>query len=94
SIRPLGKRALKMSASLVSLPQQAIQHVPQKPSAPKISLNKAPPPITGFDRRTYEGKQWLLDAAERVQNNADRYEAQLGQCRADLEMGWFGRLLS
>ncbi len=48
---------------------------------------------TGFDRRTYEGKQWLLDAAERVQNNADRYEAQLGQCRADLEMSWFGRLL-
>jgi hypothetical protein len=26
--------------------------VPQKASAPKISLNKAPPPITGFDRRT------------------------------------------
>lgn len=49
---------------------------------------------TGFDRRTYEGKQWLLDAADRVQRNADRYEAQLGQCRADLEMSWFGRLLN
>ena len=48
---------------------------------------------TGFERRTYDGKQWLLDAADRVQRNADRYESQLTQCRDALEMTWFGRLL-
>ena len=40
SIRPLGKRALKMSAASVSLPKQSVHVLTQKASTPKISLNK------------------------------------------------------
>lgn len=47
----------------------------------------------GYQRGTYLGKQWLIDAAGRVQANATRYEAQLNGCRADLDRGWLRRLL-
>jgi hypothetical protein len=47
----------------------------------------------GFRRRTYQGKGWLLDAARSVQNNADRYEAQLQGCERELGRSWLMRLL-
>jgi hypothetical protein len=48
----------------------------------------------GYQRRTYTDKQWLIDAANRVQSNSERFEAQLNSCRRELEKNWFQRLLS
>jgi len=49
---------------------------------------------TGFSRRSYSGKQWLLDAAARVQSGAERYGLQFRQCEQELGRNWFERLLS
>jgi hypothetical protein len=49
---------------------------------------------TGFERRTYEGKAWLIDIANKVQANTNLYERQLAQCESDLSRGWFRRLFS
>ena len=46
----------------------------------------------GFSRGTWRDKDWLLQAAENVQGNADRYTAQLQGCRRDLDRNWFMRL--
>lgn len=46
----------------------------------------------GYSRGTYRDKDWLLQAARNVQNNADRYTTQLQGCRRDLERNWFMRL--
>lgn len=46
----------------------------------------------GYSRGTYRDKDWLLQAARNVQNNADRYMTQLQGCRRDLERNWFMRL--
>ena len=81
SIRPLGKRARKMSAALVSLPQQAIQPVPRKASAPKISLNQGPPPITGFDRRT---EQKLTRGNVEIESRLDLHGMDLEEARIRL----------
>jgi len=48
----------------------------------------------GFQRGTYRSKQWLLDAANRVLANSNRFADQLSACRHDLEKNWFQRLLS
>ena len=49
---------------------------------------------TGFNRGTYQDKQWLLNVANNVQANATRYEQQYAGCRRDLGKGWFRRVLS
>ena len=38
----------------------------------------------GYERRTYRNKQWLLQAARRVQNRSDEYRAQLQACGSKL----------
>lgn len=47
---------------------------------------------TGFARATYADKPWLLDTAARVQNNADRYQAQIDRCADELGKNWWQRL--
>jgi DNA-nicking Smr family endonuclease len=81
SIRPLGMRALKMSASSVSLPKQPVQILPQKTSAPKISLNKSPPPIAGFDRRT---EQKLMRGKVEIESRLDLHGVGLEEARMRL----------
>ena len=48
----------------------------------------------GFQRGSFRRKEWLLQAADRVQSNATRFGNQLAACRADLDKNWFQRLLS
>ncbi|MDA1371958.1 MAG: hypothetical protein O2971_14495 [Proteobacteria bacterium] len=48
----------------------------------------------GYQRGTYRGKQWLVDAANRVQSNSQRFSSQLAQCRRELDKNWFQRLIS
>jgi DNA-nicking Smr family endonuclease len=80
-IRPLGKSALKASTSPVSLPKQSIQFAPQKASAPKLSLSKAPPPITGFDRRT---EQKLMRGKVEIESRLDLHGLGLEEARMRL----------
>ncbi len=49
---------------------------------------------TGFARRTFEGKQWLIDVANKVQANANLYERQYTECERDLSRRWYERLFS
>lgn len=49
---------------------------------------------TGFARRSYAGKQWLIDVAGNVQANANLYESQYATCERDLNRGWYERLFS
>ncbi len=37
----------------------------------------------GFNRRTYQKKQWLLRVADKVQRRSDRYRGQLAACEAE-----------
>ncbi len=46
----------------------------------------------GFARGTYRDKPWLLNVADRVQANADRYAGQYAQCREDLARPWWQRI--
>jgi len=48
---------------------------------------------TGFARKSYSGKPWLLEAATRVQTRSQRYREQYQGCRASLKPGFFGRLM-
>ena len=48
----------------------------------------------GFQRGSYRGKQWLIEAANRVQMNSERFNSQLDGCRKELEKGWLRRLFS
>lgn len=48
----------------------------------------------GYQRRSFANKGWLLSAASRVQDNADRYAGQLSECRSELDKSWWRRLLS
>ena len=45
----------------------------------------------GYARRTYADKPWLLETADRVQANADRYAAQYAQCHERLSRPWWRR---
>jgi len=38
----------------------------------------------GYERRTYRNKQWLLQAARRVQNRSNDYRSQLQACASSL----------
>lgn len=46
----------------------------------------------GYQRGTHREKQWLLDAAGRVQSNSNRFAVQLDACRSELDKNWFQRL--
>ena len=48
----------------------------------------------GFQRGSYRSKEWLLQAANRVQFSAVRFDSQLAGCRSDLHKNWFQRLIS
>ena len=48
----------------------------------------------GFQRGSYLSKDWLLQAADRVQSNAVRFDSQLAGCRSQLDKNWFQRLIS
>jgi len=48
----------------------------------------------GFQRGTYRSKEWLLQAANRVQDNASRFSLQLDSCRRELDKPWWRRLFS
>ena len=43
----------------------------------------------GFQRGTYLSKRWLMQAADQVQKNSEKFGRQLGECRADLAKSWF-----
>lgn len=49
---------------------------------------------TGFARRSYSDKPWLIDTADRVQANADRYQVQMDRCADELGKNWWQRLFS
>ena len=48
----------------------------------------------GYQRGSYRNKDWLVDAAGRVQANSSRFAAQLNGCRHELDKNWFQRLIS
>jgi hypothetical protein len=43
----------------------------------------------GFNRRTYQNKEWLTRVARRVSAQADLYERQYDQCKDRLQRRWF-----
>lgn len=45
----------------------------------------------GYERKTYQSKDWLQGVARKVADRATRYDRQLAQCRSELEKGsgWF-----
>lgn len=49
---------------------------------------------TGFARRSFEGKQWLIDVANKVQANSNLYGRQYTECERDLNRTWYERLFS
>ncbi|MBL4821106.1 MAG: hypothetical protein JKY98_08995 [Gammaproteobacteria bacterium] len=48
----------------------------------------------GYSRGSYREKPWLLDAANAVQANADRFNSQYAGCKVDLNKSWLFRLFS
>ena len=42
----------------------------------------------GYQRGTWRSKRWLIDVANRVHSNADRYEHQIQGCRKQLKKRW------
>ena len=48
----------------------------------------------GFQRGRYLRKRWLIQAADQVQQNSEKFGRQLDGCRAEFEKGWFEKLLS
>lgn len=48
----------------------------------------------GFQRGSHLGKEWLLQAADRVQANARQFGLQLDGCYRELDKTWWQRLLS
>ncbi len=47
---------------------------------------------TGFARGSYADKPWLLEIADTVQRNAQRYQAQYEQCAPALRQSWWQRI--
>jgi hypothetical protein len=43
----------------------------------------------GFARRSYKNKQWLKDVATKVSKRSGVYRAQLNECEAKFNRGWF-----
>tara|TARA_B100001765_G_scaffold99121_1_gene60939 strand:+ start:999 stop:1439 length:441 start_codon:yes stop_codon:yes gene_type:complete len=48
----------------------------------------------GYRQKSYIEKPWLVDAANLVQSNFNRFSSQLAGCRLELEKTWFQRLIS
>jgi len=48
----------------------------------------------GYQRATYRNKQWLVDAAGRVQANSSRFASQLDGGRRELDKNWVQSLIS
>ena len=48
----------------------------------------------GFARRSYKNKQWLKDVATKVSKRSGVYRAQLNECEAKFNGGWFRKLFS
>ena len=48
----------------------------------------------GYRQKSYIEKPWLVDAANLVQSNFNRFSSQLASCRLELEKTWFQRLFS
>jgi hypothetical protein len=44
---------------------------------------------TGFNRRTYQKKEWLTGVARQVRKQADQYARQYDQCKTDLQQRRF-----
>ena len=42
----------------------------------------------GFSRGSWRSKQWLINVANKVHADADRYEKQIMSCRKDLKKRW------
>ncbi|XBQ15564.1 MAG: hypothetical protein ABL308_11435 [Oceanicaulis sp.] len=42
----------------------------------------------GYNRGTYRGNSWLIDAARRVERDARTFDAQLDRCEGRLNRGW------
>ena len=47
---------------------------------------------TGFARGSYADKPWLLEIADTVQRDAQRYQAQYEQCAPALRQSWWQRI--
>ncbi|MFH1953943.1 MAG: hypothetical protein ABIL06_20290 [Pseudomonadota bacterium] len=41
----------------------------------------------GFNRKSYRGKKWLLQVANKVQERANRYQGQLASCEGEFSKG-------
>ena len=48
----------------------------------------------GFQRGRHLRKRWLIQAADQVQQNSEKFGRQLDGCRAEFEKSWFEKLLS
>ena len=48
----------------------------------------------GFQRGRHLRKRWLIQAADQVQQNSEKFGRQLDMCRTELEKSWFEKLLS
>ena len=48
----------------------------------------------GFQRGRHLRKRWLIQAADQVQQNSEKFGRQLDRCHAEFEKGWFEKLLS
>ena len=44
---------------------------------------------TGWKRKTYRKKRWLIDVARKVEYRAKEWGAQLDRCEDDLDDGWW-----
>jgi hypothetical protein len=49
---------------------------------------------TGFARRSFADKAWLIDVANKVQANTNLYERQFAQCERELGRRWYERIFS
>lgn len=47
---------------------------------------------SGYNRGTYQNKEWLLNAAAAVEQNAQRYQSQYAACRDELGESWWQRI--
>lgn len=47
----------------------------------------------GYQRGSYQKKDWLLRVAQQVQERSSRYRAQFQSCKDELNHGWLYRLL-
>ena len=48
---------------------------------------------TGYKKKTYRSKGWLVKVAKRVEARSNKYARQLKECEKSLNKGWIRRLL-